>query len=182
MSTCSWASSPNRTSVVFTEHLVAFSLTFIAYASKLNLRHNINFFITKVYHFIHLASRKTKKVTKGGTGFKQIITREYKGRFVSGYVQGYLGKRMARGYRFYVKWVCPMESYAWGIQVFCSRKEAPPHFKPPPWTEHLNISGITSVPMGQNRFTSNQQPLAILFPRSQPVWLFSEGILERQSL
>ena len=33
--------------------------------------------------------------------------------------------------------------YAWGIQVFCLRNEAPPHFKPPPWTEHLNTSGIT---------------------------------------
>ena len=55
-----------------------------------------------------------------------------------------LGNRMARGYRFDAKWVCPMGSYAWGIQVFCSRNEAPPHFKPPPWTEHLNTSGITS--------------------------------------
>ena len=51
---------------------------------------------------------------------------------------------MASGYWFDAKWVCPMGSYAWGIQVFCSRNEAPPHFKPPPWTEHLNTSGITS--------------------------------------
>ena len=51
---------------------------------------------------------------------------------------------MVRGYCFDAKWVCPMGSYAWGIQVFCSRNEAPPHFKPPPWTEHLNTSGITS--------------------------------------
>ena len=28
-----------------------------------------------------------------------------------------LGNRMVRGYRFDVKWVCPMGSYAWGIQV-----------------------------------------------------------------
>ena len=55
-----------------------------------------------------------------------------------------LGNRMARGYWFDVKWVCPMASYAWGIQVFCLRNEATPHFKPPPWTEHLNTSGITS--------------------------------------
>ena len=39
-----------------------------------------------------------------------------------------LGNRMARGYRFDVKWVCPMGSYAWGIQVFCSRNKAPSHF------------------------------------------------------
>ena len=32
-----------------------------------------------------------------------------------------LGNRMVRGYRFYATWVCPMGSYAWGIQVFCSR-------------------------------------------------------------
>ena len=36
-----------------------------------------------------------------------------------------LGNRIARGYRFDAKWVCPMWSYAWGIQVFCSRNEAP---------------------------------------------------------
>ena len=32
-----------------------------------------------------------------------------------------IGNRMARGYQFDVKWVYPMGSYAWGIQVFCSR-------------------------------------------------------------
>ena len=32
-----------------------------------------------------------------------------------------LGNRMARGYRFDAKWVYPMGSYAWDIQVFCSR-------------------------------------------------------------
>ena len=51
------------------------------------------------------------------------------------------GNRMASGCRFDVKWVCPIGSYTWGIQVFCSRKEAPPeHFLKP---EHLNTSGIT---------------------------------------
>ena len=55
-----------------------------------------------------------------------------------------LGNRMARDYRLKVKWVYPMESYAWGIQAFCSRNESPSHFKPPPWREHLNTSGITS--------------------------------------
>ena len=39
-----------------------------------------------------------------------------------------LGNRMARRYRFDAKWVFPMGSYAWGIQVFRSRNEAPPHF------------------------------------------------------
>ena len=29
-----------------------------------------------------------------------------------------LGNRMTRGYRFHVTWVCPMGSYAWGIQVW----------------------------------------------------------------
>ena len=43
-----------------------------------------------------------------------------------------------------MKWVCPMGSYARAIQVFCSRNEAPLHFKPPPWTERFNTSGITS--------------------------------------
>ena len=31
------------------------------------------------------------------------------------------GNRMSRGYGFDTKWVCPIESYAWGIQVLCSR-------------------------------------------------------------
>ena len=39
-----------------------------------------------------------------------------------------LGFRMASGYRFDPTWVCPMGSYAWGIQVFCSRNKAPSHF------------------------------------------------------
>ena len=53
-----------------------------------------------------------------------------------------LGNRMNRGYRFDTKWVCHMGSYAWGIQVSCSRKEVAPHFLNR--TEHLNSSGITS--------------------------------------
>ena len=43
-----------------------------------------------------------------------------------------LGNRMARGYWFDAKWVCPMGSYAWGIQVFCSGNEASPHFSNKP--------------------------------------------------
>ena len=39
-----------------------------------------------------------------------------------------LGNRMARGYRFDAKWVYPMGSYAWSIQVFCLRNEVAPHF------------------------------------------------------
>ena len=39
-----------------------------------------------------------------------------------------LGNRIARGCRFDPKWVCPMGSYAWGIQVFSSRNKAPSHF------------------------------------------------------
>ena len=39
-----------------------------------------------------------------------------------------LGDRMARGYRFDTKWVCPMGSYAWRIQVFYSRNGAPLNF------------------------------------------------------
>ena len=32
-----------------------------------------------------------------------------------------LGNRMAWGYRFDAKWVCPMGSYAWGVHLFCLR-------------------------------------------------------------
>ena len=90
-----------------------------------------------------------------------------------------LGNRMAWGYRFDVKWVCPMGSYAWGIQVFCSRNEAPPHFKPPPWTEHLNTSGITSH--GTDSFRI--KPITPSHPNSKiSTCLFSEDVPERQSL
>ena len=67
-----------------------------------------------------------------------------------------LEKRMARGYQFDTKWVYPMVSYVWGIQVFCSRNEVAPHFSNRtleylkhnlPWCRlilrHLNTSGIT---------------------------------------
>ena len=57
-------------------------------------------------------------------------------------VSWYLGNRMGKGCQFDAKWVCHMESYAWGIQVFWFEKVF--------WwrlfsrTEHLNTSGITS--------------------------------------
>ena len=44
--------------------------------------------------------------------------------------------------RFEVKWVCPMGSFAWGIQLFCSVWEMRRHLISR--TEHLNTSGITS--------------------------------------
>ena len=39
-----------------------------------------------------------------------------------------IGNRMARGYWFDLKWVCPMGIYVWNIQVFCSRNEMALHF------------------------------------------------------
>ena len=53
-----------------------------------------------------------------------------------------LGNRMVRGYWFYAKRVCPMGSYAWGIEVFCSKNEMVPHFSNR--AEHLNTSDKTS--------------------------------------
>ena len=89
-----------------------------------------------------------------------------------------LGNRMDRAYRFYAKRACLMGSYAWSIQVFCSRIKVAPHFSNR--TEHLNTSGITSH--GMDSFHVNPITPAILFPRSQTAWLFSEGVPERQSL
>ena len=37
-----------------------------------------------------------------------------------------LGKMIPKCYRFAAKWVCQKWSYAWGIQVFCSRNEVAP--------------------------------------------------------
>ena len=92
-----------------------------------------------------------------------------------------LGNRMARGYRFDAKWVCPMGSYAWGIQVFCSRWWFEMRWCLISRTEHLNISGIVSH--GTDSFhVKSITPGQDLFPRSQPAWLFSKGIPERQSL
>ena len=48
------------------------------------------------------------------------------------------------------------------------------------WTEHLHTSGITS--RGTDSFRVKQITLAILSPRTQPAGLFSQGVLERQSL
>ena len=47
-------------------------------------------------------------------------------------------------------------------------------------TEHLNTSGIASH--GIDSFRVKPITPAILFPRSRPAWLFSEGVLERQNL
>ena len=52
-----------------------------------------------------------------------------------------IGNRMAKGYRFDAKWVCPMGTYAWGIQVFSSVREMRRHLIY--WTEHLNAWDIT---------------------------------------
>ena len=48
------------------------------------------------------------------------------------------------GYRFDVKWGCPMGSYPWGIQVFCSRWWFEMRWCLSCRTEHLNTLGITS--------------------------------------
>ena len=82
-----------------------------------------------------------------------------------------LRNRIARGYRFDVKWFSPMRSYAWSIQVFCSRWWFEIGWCLISWTEHLNTLGITS----HRTDSFHVKPLAILFPRSQPAWLFSQG-------
>ena len=53
-----------------------------------------------------------------------------------------LGNRMTRDYLFDAKCVCPIWSYAWGIQAFCSVWEMSRHLFSR--TEHLNASDITS--------------------------------------
>ena len=90
-----------------------------------------------------------------------------------------LGNRMARGYRFDVKWVCPMGSYAWGIQVFCSRWWFEMRWCLISRTEHLNTSGITSH--GTDSFRI--KPITPSHPNSKiSTCLFSEDVPERQSL
>ena len=92
-----------------------------------------------------------------------------------------LGNRMARGYQFDVKWVSPMGSYAWGIQVFYSRWWFKMRWFLISRTKHLNTSGIVSH--GRDSFhVKPNTTLAILFPRSQPAWLFPEGVPVRQHL
>ena len=96
-----------------------------------------------------------------------------------------LGNRIHRGYRFYAKWACLMGSYAWSIQVFCSRIKVAPHFSNR--TEHLNTAGITSY--GMDSFHVNPITPGHVNPitpgHSIPKIsnrLFSEGVPERQSL
>ena len=55
---------------------------------------------------------------------------------------------MTRGYLFDARWVSPMGSYTYGIQVFCSVQEMKRHLLSR--TGHLNTSGITSH--GKNSF------------------------------
>ena len=70
--------------------------------------------------------------------FSQTVPFRYP---LSKYAGWDLGNKMARGYRFDAKWICPMGGYAWDIQVFYSRNKVAPHFSNR--TEHLNTSGIT---------------------------------------
>lgn len=77
VSTC--PSKSNKVSAVFKEPLFAFSLRFYTFDSMLNLQHNINILITKFYHFLHHARRKTTTIYK--LGVKKTITKEYKVRF-----------------------------------------------------------------------------------------------------
>lgn len=59
--TCSL--SCNRTSIIPQERLVTFPLTFLAYASRLNLQPNITFFITKVYHLFIITEENLQQHT-----------------------------------------------------------------------------------------------------------------------
>ena len=70
------------------------------------------------------------------------------------------------------------ESVPWEVmpEVFkCSVREMRWHLIS--WTEQNTWIPQAKLPMGQTHFTSNHD-----LPRSQPAWLFSEGVSERQSL
>ena len=54
-----------RTSVVFKEHLVAFSLTFVTYALKLNLQSNISFSSQKSAILFTILEEKLQQYTNG---------------------------------------------------------------------------------------------------------------------
>ena len=90
-----------------------------------------------------------------------------------------LGNRMAWGYRFDASWVCPMRSYAWGIQVFslrnevqCTVQEMRRHLIS--WTEHLNTSGIT--PHGTDSLCIKSITLGHPIPKiSTPLAIFWGG-------
>ena len=60
-----------ETQQFFKSTLVTFSLTFFAYASKRSLWSNVDFFIIKVYEFIHYARRKTLTIYKLGSNKSQ---------------------------------------------------------------------------------------------------------------
>ena len=77
---------------------------------------------------------------------------------------------VTRDYWVDVKWVHPMGSYAWGIQVFCSVWEMRCHLIPR--TEQLNTSGITFHGTG-----SFVHPIPKISTH-----LFSQGVPERMSL
>ena len=55
-----------------------------------------------------------------------------------------LRNRIARDYRYDVKWVCPMKSYIWSIEVFCLRWCFEMRWCLIYRTVHLNTLGITS--------------------------------------
>ena len=88
------------------------------------------------------------------------------------------GNVMTRGYQFDVKWVCPMGSDAWGIQVFCSVREMRRHLIS--WTEHLNTSDITSHGTDSFRIKPITPSHTISKILTHPTIFW--GVPERQSL
>ena len=60
-------SASNKALVVFKKHLVAFSLTFFAYALKLNLQPNINFFKLKSTILFTVREKKPQQYTNRGS-------------------------------------------------------------------------------------------------------------------
>ena len=86
-----------------------------------------------------------------------------------------LWNRMASGYRFDAKWVCPMGSYVWSIQVFCSVREMRRHLISR--TEHFSTPDITShgTDSFPTRLINTNHPIPKISTN-----LFSEEVPERQ--
>ena len=79
--------------------------------------------------------------------FTQTISFRYHLRKQSGGLRSC--ERVARGYRFNAKWVCPLGSYVWGIEVFCSSNEVAPHLAE---TQQCSNQCLSSFSMQQQTF------------------------------
>ena len=96
-----------------------------------------------------------------------------------------LGNRLARGYWFYLKWVCLLESTAWGIKGFCSSNEVALYLAGTPKCSYQCLSSFSM----QNKLSSHHLDVPCCIDRQmipinvfKKVWPKAGSIIESKNM